>query len=64
MILFTMYGVRPARYTIEELTAQAANAIRNLPDAAPNPFIWSPEVRRYVTNPEFVTFKNGQFQQV
>jgi hypothetical protein len=59
-----MYGVRPARYTIEEITAQAANAIKDLPKADPAPFVWSPEVRRYVINSEYVQFKNGKFQEV
>ena len=60
-----MYGVRPARYTIEELVAQSRNAIRNVESVAqPNPIVWSPVEGRYVVNPEFAQWKNGKFQEV
>lgn len=58
-----MYGVRPARFTIEELVATAREGIKKLPDPEPHPFVWSPEVRRYVVNPEYATFKHGKFQK-
>ena len=59
-----MYGVRPSRYTIEELTAQAARSIQNLPSAAPNPIVWDHIQGRYILNPEYVQFKHGKFQEV
>jgi hypothetical protein len=59
-----MYGVRPARYTIEELVAQSRAAIANVPEAAPNPFVWSCTLRRYVVNEKYIQHKNGKFQVV
>jgi len=57
-----MYGIAPARYTIEELTAQAANAIRNLPKADPQQYTW--KEGRWQLNPEYVKFIHGRFQEV
>jgi hypothetical protein len=57
-----MYGIRPARYTIEELTAQAANAIRNVPSSIPNQIVWKDG--RWQANPEYVQFIHGRFQEV
>jgi len=59
-----MYGVRPARYTIEELTAQSAAAIRNCTSAHQSPIVWSCAEGRYIHNPEFVSYKHGKFQEV
>ena len=59
-----MYGVRPARYTIQELTAQSAAAIRNCAPAHQSPIIWSCAEGRYIHNPEFVSYKHGKFQEV
>lgn len=60
-----MYGVRPARYTIEELVAQSNNAIRNVKNVTqPNPIVWCSTQGRYIHNPEFAQWKNGKFQEV
>ena len=59
-----MYGVRPCRYTIEELVAQSRAAIQDLPSPAPSPFVWSPTLRRHVINEKYIQHKNGKFQVV
>lgn len=60
-----MYGVRPARYTIEELIAQSRNAIRNVESVTqPQPIVWCTVQGRYIVNPEFAQWKNGKFQEV
>ena len=63
-LFLIMYGVRPARFTIEELVAQSRAAIADVPEAAPNPFVWSAALRRYVVNESYIQHKNGKFQVV
>ena len=60
-----MYGVRPARLTLDELVAESREILRR---ATPNttepaPFVWSCAEGRWVNNPEFATFKHGKFQK-
>ena len=59
-----MYGIAPARYTLDQIVAECANAIRDIPAAAPNKIVWSPAEGRYVFNPEFLKFQNGKLQEV
>lgn len=62
-----MYGVRPARYTLDELFAQSrevlAKASPNTPQTEPLPIVWDCTQGRWINNPEFATFKHGKFQR-
>lgn len=62
-----MYGVRPARLTLDELVAESREVLakldKNTPASEPTPFLWSCAEGRWVNNPEFATFKHGKFQR-
>lgn len=59
-----MYGIAPARYTLDQIVAETANAIRDIPQAAPNKIVWSCAEGRYVFNPDFLKFQHGKLQEV
>lgn len=62
-----MYGVRPARYTLDELFAESrellAKASHKHPAPEPLPIVWDCTQGRWVNNPEFAEFKHGKFQK-
>lgn len=60
-----MYGVRPARYSLDQIVAECANAIRDCKSTAPTPkIVWSCAEGRWVINPEALQLKNGKLQEV
>jgi hypothetical protein len=60
-----MYGIRPARFTLDQIVSECANAIRELPSQQPPAkIIWSCAEGRYVFNPESLKFQNGKLQEV
>jgi hypothetical protein len=60
-----MYGIRPSRYTLDEIVAECANAIRNVEtNTNPQKIVWSCAEGRYVFNPDYVTVKHGRLQEV
>ena len=62
-----MYGVRPARLTLDELFAESrellAKTAHNAPQTEPLPIVWSCAEGRWINNPEYATFKHGKFQR-
>ena len=62
-----MFGVRPARLTLDELFAESREVLakidKNTASTAPTPIVWSCQEGRWVNNPEFATFKHGKFQR-
>jgi len=62
-----MYGVRPARLTLDELFAESrellAKVSHKTPQPEPLPIVWSCVEGRWVNNPEFAAFKHGKFQK-
>jgi hypothetical protein len=61
----SMYGVRPARYSLDQIIAECANAIRDCKSNSPTPkIVWSCAEGRWVINPEALQLKNGKLQEV
>lgn len=60
-----MYGVRPARLTLDQLVAESREILRRATPTTtePAPFVWSCAEGRWINNPEFATFKHGKFQK-
>jgi len=60
-----MYGVRPARYSLDQIVAECANAIRDVEsNAQPQHIVWSCAEGRWVINPEVLQVKHGKLQEV
>ncbi len=60
-----MYGVRPARYSLDQIVAECANAIRDCKSNSPTPkIVWSCAEGRWVINPEALQVKHGKLQEV
>jgi len=62
-----MYGVRPARLTLDELVAESRELLakldKNTPATEPTPFLWSCAEGRWVNNPDHAKFIHGKFQR-
>lgn len=60
-----MYGIRPARYTLDQIVAECANAIRDTKtNAEPQHIVWSCAEGRWVINPERLQVKYNKLQEV
>ena len=60
-----MYGIRPARYTLDQIVAECANAIRDTKtNTEPQHIVWSCAEGRWVINPERLQVKYNKLQEV
>jgi len=60
-----MYGIAPARYTLDQIVAECANAIRDVKTTQqPQHIVWSCAEGRWVINPERLQVKYNKLQEV